>query len=694
MEVTLAQAMEMALGHHHAGRSAAAESIYRQVLAVEPNHPDAWHLLGVIASQNQQFETAIERINRAIQVNPESPNYRFNLGYALLALDRRDEAAAAFQAEIERFPDAASAHNNLGIILAGKGRRAEAIGHYRKAVELMPNYAEALSNLGVELGRHRQFAEASSFAHQAVGLAPARADLSYNLATVLRDGGESNQAVEVYQRAIALDSSHLRALNDLGGLLLKMNRWDEAEQCLLRALALSPHFAWAQNNLAGLWKDSGRVDEAIRSYRHTLEGKLTPDSRQVIQANLLIASQYQEGLSQRELLVTHRAIGASFTSESSPKSGFPNNRAPSRRLRVGFVSPNFCFHPVGHFLVRLLENISTEAFEVICYSDTLMPDAMTRRLEAASARWREVAAMTADELSRIVREDEVDILFDLAGWTPGNRLEVFACRAAPLQITWMDYVGTTGVPAIDYLLADSHEVPPGAEAGYAEKILRMPHGYICFDPPAEAPEVSSLPAATNGFITFGSFNILAKTGPQTIALWAKILQRVPNAKLMLKNRGFESAKIKAHYLASFASHGISEDRIIIEGWASQSEVLAAYGKIDVALDPLAYNGGLTTCEAIWMGVPVITCPGERFASRHSLTHLSAAGLTETIALTPEGYVDIAAKLAGDLPHLAKLRAGMREAVAGSPLCDGVKFARGFEALMRRVWVDWCKSAET
>jgi len=283
----------------------------------------------------------------------------------------------------------------------------------------------------------------------------------------------------------------------------------------------------------------------------------------------------------------------------------------------------------------------------------------------------------------------VDILFDLAGCTANNRLAMFAHKPAPVQVTWLDYVGTTGMPEMDYLLADPMEVPEGAENGYREKILRMPKDYICFDPPADAPAVGPLPALTSGHVTFGSFNIPAKTGPQVVTLWARILAQVPGARLLLKNRGFDNEAVRRHYHSLFEGHGIAAERVDLEGWCPREELLAAYGRVDIGLDTLPYNGGLTTCESLWMGVPVVTCPGERFAGRHGLTHLTAAGMPATIARDHAHYVELAVALTRDLEALALMRSGMRERIATSPLCDGAQFARSFEKIMRGAWRSWC-----
>jgi predicted O-linked N-acetylglucosamine transferase (SPINDLY family) len=365
-----------------------------------------------------------------------------------------------------------------------------------------------------------------------------------------------------------------------------------------------------------------------------------------------------------------------------------NTRDRHGRLRLGFVSPDLWQHPVGYFLVRVLENLSREQQETICYSDRIVKDDLARRLQAAATQWRDVIGMSDERLAEQIRSDQVDILFDLAGHTAHNRLLTFARKPAPIQITWIGYEGTTGLAAMDYLLADRHVAPEGSQQFYREQVLRMPDGYLCYDPPATAPPVGRLPSLAKGYTTFGSFNNPAKITPEVVAVWAKILGRVPTARLVLKYRGLGDPTLKRRYLDLFTAHDVEPRRLELLPPSSHAEYLATYHQVDVALDPFPFSGSATTCEALWMGVPVVTCPGETFASRHSLSHLSNVGLTGTIAHDLDEYVELAVSLAGDLPRLAALRAGLRQRMAASPLCDGKRFATNLTSLLQDVWGQW------
>jgi predicted O-linked N-acetylglucosamine transferase (SPINDLY family) len=357
---------------------------------------------------------------------------------------------------------------------------------------------------------------------------------------------------------------------------------------------------------------------------------------------------------------------------------------------VAFLSRDLHRHPVGYFLIRLFENLDPGQCEAICYHGGTDKDDLTARFQAAATAWSEVRGWTDQRLAQQIRTDRIDILFDLAGHTSGNRLPVFARKPAPIQVTWAGYVGTTGLAAMDYILADRYEIPPQSEAYYRERVLRMPDGYICYDPPGYAPPVSPLPAMEKGYATFAAFHNPPKITPQVVDVWARVLQRLPQARLVLKYRGMDDASVAGRFAELFAAQGIDPARLEFLGFSPHRELLAQYQRVDVALDAFPYNGGLTTCEALWMGVPVVTCPGETFASRHSLSHLSNVGLTETIAGNLDEYVELAVALAGDLPRLAALRAGLRDRMAASPLCDGKRFAEHFAEVIRGAWRHWCE----
>jgi protein O-GlcNAc transferase len=714
---TISEALAIAIQHHQAGRLQTAEQIYRQILAAEPNHADAWHLLGFIAHQSGRHEVAVEYIGyairlagsradfhhhlgdayralgkaadavscyrRALQWKPDLVESHINLGLALQTLARLDEAAACCLRAIELAPDDALVHGNLGHVFLDQGRPAEAIACYRRALELRPDHAQTHYGLGNVLKSQGKLDEAVACYGRALELEPDVAEVYVNLGNALKDQGKMDEAIACYRRVLELKPDFAEVYVNLGNALKDQGKMDEALTCYRRALELKPDYAAAHNNLGTALKDQGKPQEAVACYRRALE--LKPDYA-AAHSNLLLSLQYCTGVTPAALAEAHAEYDRRH---AAPLGGawanYENVHDGHSRLRLGFVSPDLGRHTVSSFLVRVLENLRGEPHETICYSDRMVKDEMTHRLEAAATGWSDVIGMGDQRLAEQIRADRIDILFDLAGHTAHNRLLAFARKPAPIQIAWIGYSATTGLSAMDYLLADRHLVPEGSQPYYRERVLRMPDGYLCYEPPDAAPPVGPPPSLKKGYATFGSFNNLAKITPEVVAVWAEILRRAPAARLVLKYRGQADQAVKRRYLDLFAVHGVQPQRLELLPWSSYAEYLAPYQQVDVALDPFPYGGCTATCEALWMGVPVITCPFETFASRHSLSHLSNVGLTEMIAHNLDEYVELAVSLADDLPRLAALRAGLRQRMAASPLCDGKRFATNLLSILHDVW---------
>ncbi|MFM7034769.1 MAG: tetratricopeptide repeat protein [Planctomycetia bacterium] len=600
------------------------------------------------------------------------------------------------------------------------GRFQEAEQLYRAILQRNPQERDALHLLGVIAHQAGRQADAVSLIQQAILLDAAQAKFHNSLGSVYQSVGHTVAAVACFHQGVMLDREYPEGHNNLGMALMDLQRPAEAAAALERAVQLKPDYANAHNNLGLAQKALGRFAEATVSFRRAAQlrdgfweplfqlGNVLRDQGRIAEAieqfervlkfephaftshcNLLCNLQYRDGITLEELAAAHagfnRTFGEPFRHFMSPHH---NDRDPDRPLRIGFVSADFHRHPVGFFTVRMFERLDRRQVEAICYSNNATSDEITSRIKASVAAWRDSRNWNDDQLTQAIRDDRIDILFDLSGHTRDTRLPVFARKPAPIQVTWAGYVGTTGVTAIDYVLADRHQVPEEAEPWYVERILRMPNGYVSYDPPSVAPPVSPLPALATGRVTFGSFNNQAKVGPGAVATWARVLHRVPGSRLVLKYYAMSNPAVTGRLREMFAGHGIEPDRLVFLGSTSHMEQLEQYREIDIGLDTFPYSGGLTTLEALWMGVPVVTCPGETFASRHSLSHLSNVGLTTTIARDLDEYVDVAASLAADLPALSALRAGLREKVATSPLCDGERFARDFERIMRGVWNDW------
>ncbi|MBS0266803.1 MAG: tetratricopeptide repeat protein [Planctomycetes bacterium] len=668
---------------HDLGQLEGASDCYRDALKWRPGLEVVHNNLGNTLLAQGHFEDAIAAYRRALELQPTYADAQNNLGQALLKVGRLDEAVLAYQHALELRPDFAEAHNNLGNVFHVQGKIAKAVDCYTRALETNPRLAAVHKNLGQAHYDVGQFDEAVRSFRRALDELPNWPEVYFLLGSCLRHLGQVAESITVCRQGLQYAPRHADLWNELGNGLQSQGKFAEALDCYQRCLEQQPDLPGVYNNLGEASKGQGQVAEALQYYRRALD--LAPSFARA-HSNFLYALHYCPHVTPQDLLAAHgefeRQHAASFGVEAQPAT---RARHPGRPLRIGFVSPDLGRHPVGIFLVQLLEHLPRERVTVICYSDRKSPDEMTVRIRRAADLWRDVAAVSDQQLADQIRQDEIEILFDLTGHSGNNRLLVFARKPAPVQFTWLGYEGTTGLQAIDYLLADAHVAPPGREADFREQVIRLPHGYVCFDPPAGAPDVSPLPAAAQDRVTFGSFNNPAKISAEVIAVWAKVLRTVPQSRLMLQYRGLGEPDLQHRLRNQFATHGVTEAQLEFRGALPYLAYLSAYHEVDLALDPFPFSGSTVSCEALWMGVPVITCPGPTFASRHTLSHLAQLGLTDLVARDTDDYVHLAVRWAGDLPRLARLRAELRTRMAASPLCDGRRFAQDFSQILWHTW---------
>jgi predicted O-linked N-acetylglucosamine transferase (SPINDLY family) len=435
----------------------------------------------------------------------------------------------------------------------------------------------------------------------------------------------------------------------------------------------------------------GQAEAGVRWMRRGLAA--APDDAR-IHSNLLMTLQYLPGIGAAEMLDEHRAWDAAHgLAHRPPTPPVPRPGPPGRRVRIGYVSPDFRIHPIGYFLLGVVMAHDRERFEVACYATSAATDGLTRAFRERADRWVPCWQDSDAELAARIRADGIDILVDLSGHTDGNRLGTFARRAAPVQATWAGYVGTTGLSAMDYLISDHIHSPAGAERFAVERIARMPNGYVCYAPPLRAPEPGPPPALASGVVTFGCFNNAAKLNGGVVALWSRLLRGRPERRLRLQSARLDLPEAREPLVAAFEARGVDRSQLDIRGFVPPDDLVAAYREVDIALDPFPYSGGLTTLEALWMGVPVVTRPGERFCSRHSASHLTNVGLQGFVAATDEDYLGIAEAWSADLGRLATLRAALRERMLASPLCDWGGFTADLEALYRRLLADRAERGE-
>lgn len=543
-----------------------------------------------------------------------------------------------------------------------------------------PDFVVARINLAAAAIAECDGSAAAGMLRQALALAPSADAAWFNLGVAFGQGEEAGVA---YGRALVLDPIALDAATNRAQVLATLAP-SRAEPALKRGLAVLPAVAPALNVLARL-RHNGADNAA--AFAWFARAYAADPNNAALHSNRLLHLAYDPALSRETIFERH--LDWARRHGNKPPISPRTTPDPGRRLRIGYVSADLARHPVGFFLSSVLAGRDPRAIETICYSDRRGGDTWTRRLQAVADRWVEAAELDDHALAARIQADAVDILVDLSGHTAGNRLTVFAAKPAPLQATWMGYPGTTGLAQVDYLIADAAQVPPGSESWYVERVIRLEKGYVCYAPPEDAPDVGPLPARATGRVTFGSLNNIAKLNPSVFSLWAKVLDAVPGSRLLLAWQSLGDAKVAENIRTMAEASGIAPGRLVLNPGGDPAAFLARYGEIDVALDPFPYSGGLTTVEALWMGVPVLTWPGQRFAGRHAASHLTQVGLTDWIVATPEAYVVRACAAAADLDRLATLRIGLRDRLRASSLLDGQQFTRRLEAAYRAMWRTWC-----
>jgi protein O-GlcNAc transferase len=568
---------------------------------------------------------------------------------------------------------------------SGRVREAEAI--FSDLLRRHGQDARALVKLAQSTARLGEMDVAADLFARAARLRPADAAIRNDLAVVLARLGRIDAAIEQLRQVTVLSPDLAAAHYNLGKALKQSGQSRAAIESYRLARDLDPGNADTAYNLANALSDLGRMDEALAAYRAALA--IQPDFA-LAHSNLLLAAQYAPEATVAGLYAQHRtfeeAIGRPLARTWKPHANPPD---PQRKLRVGLVSPDLARHPVGYFLVGLLPRLDPAAFEIHAYSNRAEEDDLSARLRAQCHAWTPTLALDDAALAKRIRGDGIDLLIDLAGHTARNRLPVFARKPAPVQITWAGYPGTTGLAAIDWIFADRIHIRPEEEAFYAERVLRFPHGWLIYEAPDYAPKVGPLPAAKSGRVTYASFNNPVKYSAACLGLWAAIVGETPGGHLLLKAQAFADPDIAGRVRAELEAAGLASARLTIETGVPHAELLDAYNRVDIALDPFPYSGGLTTLEALWMGVPVITMPGLSFAGRHSTSHLVNAGLADLVAADAQDYAARAVALAGDPPRLDHLRVGLRARLASSPVCDAAGFAQAFADLLRRTWREWC-----
>lgn len=717
------------------GRLAEAEILYGRILDADPEQADARHLLGVLCGQTGRVEQAAALIGAAMALRPEAADYASNLAGILDAAGQPERAAAAHRRVLSLTPAAAEGWYRFGNALphGGTHLRAAAVTALERAVRLVPDDHRASGRaallLQIMARPHRDSgrrAEAAALLERSAWLMPDDAGIRFDRAAALYALGDRRGAMREFRCTLALAPGHAEALSNLGLLLDETGRsadgaaacrravtvqpghvegwvnlsaatesiglYGAAAAAARRALAVRPDHAGAFSNLAGALGLMGRVEESLPLLRRAV--RLDPDDRDA-RSRHLCALLYRSGQDGSDLLAESRRWAEHFA-VAVPMPRPANDPDPERRLRIGLVSGDFRGHAFSFYMEPLFRAFDRSAVELLLYSTVTAPDAKTERFRALADRWCDAVPLTEGELAAQIRRDGVDVLVDLASHTAGNRLGVFTRRPAPVQVTTAVNIVTTGIDRFDACITDALLAPPGEEAHYAEPLLRLPRFSWAYQGPPEAPEVGPLPALRNGVVTFGSFNNPSKITEETAALWAGALKAVPNSRLLLKYKAMRDPASRAHLTALFVRHGVAPDRLELRPPPSGIRAnLADYNDVDIGLDPYPYNGHTTTCEALWMGVPVIVPaghPGDLGIARVGAAIMTSAGLPDLITRDTAAYAARAAALASDTDALAALRADLRGRVASSALGDVPALARAYETAFRTLWRRWCAAA--
>jgi protein O-GlcNAc transferase len=654
-----------------------AESCFQQATQLEPANALFWTNLSIVVLGQGRALDAEKAARRAVELDATTDMVWINLGSALFHLQRWTDAAAAYREALSRAPNNAVAWSNLASAELKLERLNEAQAALERSLSIAPNPDNAVL-YAMLLIRREHLQQAAYVLKQVVAQVPDLESAWMAWGEVQTLLGEPVEAETAFRRVISLEPKNRQAQLKLAGTLLTQFHLQEAEQVSRNLIQAEPTNAEAWATLAAIQQAAAKVPDALKAFQRSVE--LSPDHTR--HSRWLAAMQYGANVTAEGLLTAHRQWDQQHGQVASVTTRGKASEAAGGPLRIGFVSANFNRHPIAFLALPMLEAIDRTRATVILYSDRFDEDLFTARFKATADMWHGVGRLTDDEMAALIRRDEVDILIDLMGHT-GRRLPVFARKPAPVQATWLGYAGTTGLSAIDYIIADRHHIRPGEEGWYQESVLRLPHSYAVYGPPDYLPEVNRLPAKGQGTFTFGSLSNPAKFTPQLLQAWARILKRTDNTRLLLQFAGLGEEAIQWPIRQQLAAVGIAPDRILFKGTVPHPDLLAAYHEVDLALDTQPYSGGVTTCEALWMGVPVVTCPGNTFAGRHSTSYLSSASLPEFVTPNLSAYVEFAVSWTKRLSELSDLRDSLRSRVAASPIGNAKQFAHDFVEMLQQ-----------
>jgi predicted O-linked N-acetylglucosamine transferase (SPINDLY family) len=637
----------------------------------------------------ERFEEAIEKLRRTISLAPTFADAYFHLGGVLHECKRYEEALVVLQTALDIDPVYTVAAVKLAATYKAMGLLDDALATVRQAIVMAPEHAEAHGVLGDILQSMGMLAEAEISYREALRHDSEMVMAYCNLGIALHKLHRGEEAIACFQNALDIDPNHVNVLSHLAHATKDNKQFEQAIAYVQQALAIEPGFDGGHSLLADIQLAYGKLEQARDNYRKELE--LHPESLEARSAYLFMLN-FLSDVPASTALAEAKIFGRLATQRVNKFRHWQSTFDTTRPLRIGLVSGDFREHPVGFFLdstLHALTGKTTSRLHFTAYSNHFAVDRTTKRIRACCDSWCDAHLLNDEQLATRIHDDAIDILIDISGHTAHSRLPVFAWKPAPVQASWLGYFATTGMPTIDYFIADPWSIPQDSENLFTETIWRLPETRFSFTAPNSEIEVSALPALKNGFITFGCFNNLSKMTDPVVALWAKIMRETPNSRLFLKSKQLNDEKVRKDVVAQFTAHGIAAQRLQMEGYSTRTEYLAAYHRVDIALDPFPYTGGATTAESLWMGVPVFTLTGERLISRQGTSLLMNAGLSDWTATTEQAYFEGVVKHTRDIDALAALRMRLRNQVLASPLFDAPRFATHFESALYGMWAIYC-----
>ena len=645
--LTIKKTFTLAFQNHQKNNLKVAENLYNEVLKIDPNHFESIFLLGTLSAQSKKFNISKKLLFKASQIQPNNIHVQNNLGNVFKELEEYQKAINCYEKVIQIDLNFVEAHSNLGTVLKELGENQKAIGCFEKAIQINPNNAEAHNNLGV----------------------------------VLKELGEYQKAINCYEKAIQINPNNAEAHNNLGVVLKELGEYQKAINCYEKAIQINLNYPEAYYNLGNILSVLGKYDEATTTYHQAI--KIKSDYTKAY-SNLLFNLNYKIDCDPNLFLSEARKFRINCGPKKKLSLQYQYEKNPTK-LKIGCVSADFGDHPGGYFSLSTLKELQKKNFELIAYETSNRKDEFAPYFKPLFSKWHLIEKKKDNEVVEQIVKDGIHILIDLQGHSAKNRLPIFMYKPAPVQVNWLGQ-GSTGIPEIDYIIGSSYLTPKNEENHYVEKIWRLPETHIVFTPPFFDVKINSLPATKNNFITFGCINKLTKVNDEVIALWSKILLSIPNSKLLIKSAELDHQQIIESTFERFNKCKIEKKRLILQGKSStRKEVLEVYNKIDIALDPFPFQGCTCTCEAVWMGVPVIILKGNRNLFHAGESINSNLGMHDWIAKNRDEYISKAVKFSSNLDHLSKIRMNLRQKALLSPKFDAPRFAEHFSQMLWDMW---------